>query len=77
MDMSQPTSEDAPADEASDWQREAEAVTVNDDNLREFYKAALEESKYDSADFQAVHMFSSKAQATLDPRSITSANTLL
>ena len=62
--------EAAPANQEDDWQREAEAVDVGDEDLREFYQAALEGSKYDSADLQAVHLFASKAQATLDPRSV-------
>ena len=59
----------APGDQEDDWQREAEAFEVKDDDLREFYQAALEGSKYDSAELHQVHLFSSKAQATLDPRS--------
>ena len=62
-----------------DWQTEAERVDIKDDDLREFYQAALEGSKYDSADLQEVHLFASKAQAALDPRSeneIETINTL-
>ena len=61
--------EDVPANQDDDWQREAEAVEVKEDDLCEFYQAALEGSKYDSADLQEVHLFASKSQATLDPRS--------
>ena len=59
----------APGDQGDDWQREAEAVDTKEDDLREFYQAALEGSKYDSADLHEVHLFARKAQATLDPRS--------
>ena len=59
----------APANqEGEEWQREAEAVSVKEDDLREFYQAALEGSKYDSAELQEVHLFASKSQTTLDPR---------
>ena len=54
-----------------DWQTEAEAEDTRDDDLREFYQAALEGSKYDSAELQDVHLFASKAQGTLDPRSVS------
>ena len=72
MDTSQSSGvneEGAPANQEDNWQREAEAVYVEDDDLREFYRAALEGSKYDSAELQEVHLFASKAQTTLDPRS--------
>ena len=59
----------APGNQDDDWQAEAEAVDVKEDDLREFYQAALEGSKYDSAELQEVHLFAGKAQATLDPRS--------
>ena len=62
------TGEAAPANQEEDWQREAEAVDVKEEDLREFYQAALEGSKYDSAELQAVHLFTSKVQTTLDPR---------
>ena len=73
MDTSQLSEggESAPINQEDDWQREAEAVDTKDDDLREFYQAALEGSKYDSAELQAVHLFSSKSQTTLDPRSVT------
>ena len=60
----------APGNQEDNWQREADAVDVKEEDLREFYQAALEGSKYDSADLQAVHLFASKAQASLDPRSV-------
>ena len=68
MEMSQPRGEAAPTNQEEDWQREVEQVDIKDDDLREFYQAALEGSKYDSSELQSVHLFASKAQATLDPR---------
>ena len=59
----------APGNQEDNWQTEAEAVDTKDDDLREFYQAALEGSKYDSAELQKVHLFASKAQTSLDPRS--------
>lgn len=64
------TGEAAPTNQEDDWQREAEAVDTKDEDLREFYQAALEGSKYDSAELQTGHLFSSKSQTTFDPRSV-------
>ena len=50
------------------WQREAEAVEINQDGLREVYVGALKEGRYDCASLQEVHTLESRAVATLDPR---------
>lgn len=40
-----------------------------EDDLREIYVAALEESKFDSAELEGIHTLTEKAQVLLDPRS--------
>ena len=50
------------------WQREAEAVEIDQDGLREMYVGALKEGRYDCASLQEVHALESRAVATLDPR---------
>lgn len=51
------------------WQAAAEACEVVEEDLRAIYSAALEESKFDSAELAEVHTLREKAQLTLDPRS--------
>lgn len=44
-------------------------MTIPEEDLCEIYVAALEESKFDSAELEDVHTLGEKAQVTLDPRS--------
>lgn len=55
--------------EDEDWQEAADSLTIPEENLCEIYVAALEESKFDSAELEDVHTLGEKAQVTLDPRS--------
>ena len=52
-----------------EWQRAADALTINEDDLRDVYFAAMEECKFDSAELEEIHTLAEKAQTTLDPRS--------
>lgn len=53
----------------ADWQKVADSSLVVEDELKDIYVAALEESKFDSAELAEVHTLIEKAQVTLDPRS--------
>ena len=52
----------------ADWQQAVEEVQLDEEGLKEAYIAAVEESKYDGAELEAVHTLAEKAQQTLDPR---------
>ena len=52
-----------------EWQEAADSLTSVEEDVRELYVAAMEESKFDSAELEEVHTLAEKAQTTLDPRS--------
>jgi hypothetical protein len=53
----------------SSWQEIADTSEIVEEDLRVIYMAALEDSKFDSAELEVAHTLAEKAQVTLDPRS--------
>ena len=62
------TSRDSSGIDTAAWQLAVEAIQLDEEGLREAYVAAVEDSKYDSAELEEVHTLAEKAQQTLDPR---------
>ena len=58
-----------PLGQDDSWQEIADSSEVVEEDLRVIYVAALDDSKFDSAELAEVHTLIEKAQVTLDPRS--------
>ena len=65
----QTTSSSSRVATVADWQQQVESIELDEEGLKEAYVAALEDSKYDGAELEAVHTLAGKAQQSLDPRS--------